>query len=150
LRRAIFALVGTAAGTTLLISLKAGLVIGQPATASAVAPLAGAAQGSAPPAGAGAGGLKDGTFTGSVVQKKWGRVQVQITVSSGRMTDVTALQTPSAHEESLHINGRAAPILRQEALAAQSAVINTVSGATFTSAGYRTSLQAALDAARRG
>jgi uncharacterized protein with FMN-binding domain len=142
LRRAILALVGTAAGTTLLISLKAGLVIGHPATASAVAPL--------DPVAGGRGGLKDGTFTGSVVQKKWGRVQVQITVSSGRMTDVTALQTPSAHEESLHINGRAAPILRQEALAAQSAVINTVSGATFTSAGYRTSLQAALDAARRG
>jgi uncharacterized protein with FMN-binding domain len=175
LRRAILALVGTAAGTTLLVSLKVGVVPGHPADAGAT--LAPPSLGASPPGGvvappparptggspgrtAGAppaapppvapAGLHTGTFTGPVAQTRFGPVQVRITVQSGRMVDAAAIQTPSAHAESVRINQRAAPALRQEALAAQSATIDTVSGATYTSKGYRTSLQAALDAARRG
>ena len=70
--------------------------------------------------------------------------------AGGRITDVAAPQLPSSHGESARINQRAAPILRREALDAQNAAIDTVSGATYTSRGYRTSLQAALDAAARG
>jgi uncharacterized protein with FMN-binding domain len=85
-----------------------------------------------------------------MVQTEYGPVQVRIVVSGGRMTDVTAIQLPNHAARSVQISGRAAPILRQEALSAQNATIDTVSGATYTSQGYRGSLQAALDAAKRG
>src|SRR5205814_1016115 len=61
---------------------------------------------------------------------------------------LAALQRPEGHGESVRINKRAGPVLRQEALTAQSAAIDTVSGATYTSQGYRTSLQGALATAR--
>jgi uncharacterized protein with FMN-binding domain len=73
---------------------------------------------------------------------------VKITLTGGALTNVDALQTPDSHRKSVSINQRATPVLRQEALKAQSADINAVSGATITSEAYRESLQAALDAAR--
>ncbi|MFG2168790.1 FMN-binding protein [Micromonospora chersina] len=88
-----------------------------------------------------------GTATGSVAQTRWGPVQVRITVSGGKITDVTAVQVPDGNHRDQEINDYAVPILRQEALAAQSARIDTVSGATVTSDGYRESLQSAIDAA---
>ncbi|MFG3579242.1 FMN-binding protein [Micromonospora chersina] len=88
-----------------------------------------------------------GTATGSVAQTRWGPVQVRITVSNGRITDVTAVQVPDGNHRDQEINDYAVPILRQAALAAQSARIDTVSGATVTSDGYRESLQSAIDAA---
>ncbi|MGW5671641.1 FMN-binding protein [Micromonospora sp. NPDC003776] len=88
-----------------------------------------------------------GTATGSVAQTRWGPVQVRITVSHGKITDVTAVQVPDGNHRDQEINDYAVPILHQEALAAQSAQIDTVSGATVTSDGYRESLQSALDAA---
>ncbi|KAB1902247.1 FMN-binding protein [Micromonospora sp. AMSO31t] len=97
----------------------------------------------------GAGG-GDGTATGSVAQTRWGPVQVKITVSGGRITDVAVLQVPDGNHRDQEINDYAVPILRQEALAAQSARIDTVSGATVTSDGYRESLQSAIDAAHLG
>jgi uncharacterized protein with FMN-binding domain len=72
-----------------------------------------------------------------------------VTIRAGRLVDVTALQLPSDRRRSEEISTEAAPILRQEALAAQGAVIDTVSGATYTSDSYAQSLQAALDAVRR-
>jgi uncharacterized protein with FMN-binding domain len=94
------------------------------------------------------GTMKDGSFTGAAIFTEWGPVEVRITVSGGRITDSVALQTPRDHSRSVAINQRAVPILRQETLQAQSASIDTVSGATVTSDGYRESLQAAIDAAR--
>jgi uncharacterized protein with FMN-binding domain len=94
-------------------------------------------------------GFHDGTYIGPTVQTRYGPVQVKIIISGARMTDVVALQLPSSHDESVRINNRAEPILRQEALAAQSATIATVSGATYTSDGYRQSLQASIDLARK-
>jgi uncharacterized protein with FMN-binding domain len=75
-------------------------------------------------------------------------VQVQITVSGGQITNVVALQTPTRDRRSVGINERATPTLASEALSAQSAQIDTVSGATYTSDSYKVSLQAAIDLAR--
>jgi uncharacterized protein with FMN-binding domain len=82
-----------------------------------------------------------------VAQTPFGPVQVQVTIAGGKITDVVALQLPSGQGHSAAIAAYAAPILRSEALTAQSAQIDLVSGATYTSQGYASSLQAALDAA---
>jgi uncharacterized protein with FMN-binding domain len=74
-------------------------------------------------------------------------VQVRIKVRAHRLVAVDALAYPSGGRRDQEISSFALPQLQQEAIAAQSAHIDTVSGATFTSDGYRRSLQAALDAA---
>jgi uncharacterized protein with FMN-binding domain len=74
-------------------------------------------------------------------------VQVRVVVSGGRLVDVEALQLPNDRSRSVRISADAGPRLRNEALQAQSANINTVSGATYTSDGYAQSLQSALDRA---
>jgi uncharacterized protein with FMN-binding domain len=81
------------------------------------------------------------------VSTRFGPVQVQITVLSGKITASTALQSPSGDSTSRSINSWALPKLEQQVLAAQSGNIDGVSGATVTSGAYRTSLQSALDAA---
>jgi len=96
---------------------------------------------------AGAAAKASGTYDGGVVQTRFGTVQVQITVKSGQITDVTALKLTDAEGRSVQISNYAAPILRDEVLQAQSANVQTVGGATVTSDAYLTSLQAALDAA---
>lgn len=90
-----------------------------------------------------------GTFLGSSVQTRYGPVQIKITYAAGRITGVVAVQLPSGRSRDAQINNFAVPILENETLAAQSANINSVSGATYTSDGYVQSLQAALDAAHR-
>jgi len=77
---------------------------------------------------------------------KYGPVQVQAVYSGGRLSNVVTLQTPTGDSHSASIAQRACPILRSEALSAQSAKIHTVSGATYTSKAYIASLQAAIDA----
>jgi len=89
-----------------------------------------------------------GNVTGPVVQTPFGDVQVRASLSNGKLVDVVALQTPSDRMRSQMIAQYAVPILRSEALASQSAQINAVSGATYTSEGYAQSLQAALDQAK--
>jgi uncharacterized protein with FMN-binding domain len=81
------------------------------------------------------------------VQTRWGPVQVRVTVKNGRITDVTAVTYPQENPKDQEINSYAIPQLRREALAAQSASIDSVSGATYTSDGYKQSLQSALDSA---
>jgi uncharacterized protein with FMN-binding domain len=98
-----------------------------------------------PTAGSSTGAAK--TYTGSVASTRWGNVQVSITVADGKITDVAVPVYPSENHKDQEINAYALPVLRQETLAAQSANIDTVSGATVTSDGYLQSLQAALDAA---
>jgi uncharacterized protein with FMN-binding domain len=85
--------------------------------------------------------------TGSVAQTRWGPVQVQLTVANGKITAVSVLQYPNGNGRDQEINAQALPILIQETLKAQSAKIDMVSGATYTSTGYETSLQSALDKA---
>ena len=87
------------------------------------------------------------TVTGDVAQTQWGPVQVALTVSAGRITDVEVVQYPSGNPKDEEINGYALPVLIQETLDAQSADIDMVSGATVTSVGYLQSLQSALDQA---
>jgi uncharacterized protein with FMN-binding domain len=86
-------------------------------------------------------------FDGSVVATRFGDVQVRLVESGGKITDVQALQLPFDRRRSLEISQFVEPILHDEALQAQSARIDTVSGATYTSEAYSTSLQAALDRA---
>ncbi|MDX6302616.1 MAG: hypothetical protein QOF53_3830 [Nocardioidaceae bacterium] len=85
-------------------------------------------------------------MVGSAYDVGYGTVQVRVTLHGRRITGVTALRLPAGGRSS-DISGYAAPRLRQEALSAQSAHIDTVSGASYTSAGYASSLQSALDRA---
>ena len=87
------------------------------------------------------------TVTGSVSRTRWGPVQVQLTVGSGKITEVTVVQYPNGNRKDQEINSYALPILTQETMDAQSANIDMVSGATVTSDGYLQSLQSALDQA---
>ncbi len=86
---------------------------------------------------------------GALVRTPYGDVEVRATVRGAQLLDVVAVHLTDANGTSRSISAAAAPVLRREALAAGSARIDTVSGATYTSAGYRASLQAALDAAAR-
>ena len=93
-------------------------------------------------------GLKDGTYTGQSTDTRWGPVQVRITVSGGRITAAEAVDYPMNNGRDQQINQYAIPQLQNETLQAQSAQIDMVSGATYTSEGYTTSLQSAIDQAR--
>jgi uncharacterized protein with FMN-binding domain len=88
-----------------------------------------------------------GMFNGGAVDTRYGPVQVQITLSAGKITAAQTLQVPQESDRDVRINTEAVPILVQETLQAQSAQIDTVSGATYTSDGYTRSLQSAIDAA---
>lgn len=87
------------------------------------------------------------TYTGDSVSTRWGPVQVAVTVADGKITDVAVPVYPSGNPRDQEINSYALPQLVQETITAQSADIDMVSGATFTSDGYRQSLQSALDQA---
>ena len=89
--------------------------------------------------------VKDGTFTGPSVYVNYGNVQVQITVVNGRITDAVAIKAPSGKND--RYTNMAVPVLKQQTLKAQSANIQGVSGASYTSYGWFTSLQGALAAA---
>lgn len=157
-----------AAGVVLVSSWQAGQHSGPQAAGgvhvvSGASGSAGGAVSSAPPAAgppthhARKGSKKPGTTTsapparrtatGAVVQTPYGNVQVKVSLLGKKITKVTAIHLTDSSSTSVEISASAAPILRQEALKAQSANIDLVSGATYTSEGYKTSLQAALDAA---
>jgi uncharacterized protein with FMN-binding domain len=91
--------------------------------------------------------VKNGTFTGSTVDTPYGPVQVSAVLSSGKLTGVNVLQVPDSGRYEDQIVADALPMLKSEALSAQSANIDIVSGATFTSQGYAQSLQSALNQA---
>jgi uncharacterized protein with FMN-binding domain len=93
---------------------------------------------------AAAGGI---TVTGSPIDTRYGTVQVQLTVAGGKITAARALQAPGSNGRDWRINAYAVPILNQQAVAAQSAHIDGVTGATATSEGYVASLQSAIDQA---
>lgn len=85
------------------------------------------------------------TITGTAVETRYGAVQVKVTFSGSTITAVDTVQSPSRDGRDVEINQRALPILEQEVLASQSASIDTVSGATYTSEGYMQSVQSAID-----
>ena len=91
-----------------------------------------------------------GTFTGADVPNRFGDVQVRVVISNGRITDVQAVQLPTDRAESAYISQQVGPWLRTEALQAQSATIDIISGATYTSQSYAQSLESALQQAHLG
>ncbi|MCX5150786.1 FMN-binding protein [Streptomyces sp. NBC_00320] len=88
-----------------------------------------------------------GTFTGDPIDTRYGTVQVAATLSQGKITSITVLQAPDRGGRDQEISSYALPRLTQEAIGAQSAHIDAVSGASYTSQGYIESLQSALDQA---
>jgi uncharacterized protein with FMN-binding domain len=90
-----------------------------------------------------------GTFTGVDVPNRFGDVQVRVIITNGRISDVQALRLPSDRAQSAYISQVAGPMLRTEALQAQSANIDIISGATYTSESYAESLNSALLQAHR-
>jgi uncharacterized protein with FMN-binding domain len=88
-----------------------------------------------------------GTFTGDAVMTRFGPVQVEITVKKGQITKSVVTQVPWNNGRDQQINSYAVPVLNSEVVQAQSASIDMVSGATFTSEGYIQSLQSAIDQA---
>lgn len=95
-----------------------------------------------------AGQYKDGSYTGPVADAYYGNVQVQAIVQGGKLADVKFLDYPQTHQTSVYINQQAMPYLTQEAIQAQSANVNIVSGATFTSQAFIQSLASALSQAK--
>ncbi len=160
-KRAIITAFLTAVGVVLLINFKTpsqqGLTAFNRQTAgggqsSGGNPSPSASSGASPPASSDTPATASPTPTtvtlaGSVISYFYGTAQVQVTLQDGQITDVTALQLPN-EGRSGWISQQVAPMLRDEVLSAQSAQINLISGATFTSEAYATSLQAALDRAR--
>lgn len=141
-RRAVLATAATVSGIVLLLSLKPASDPGSAAAAGGAAPPAAAQspQGGAQPIG-------NGTVTGDAARTQYGAVQVRLTVSGGKITKAEAVRAP-AGGQSDRITSNAVPRLNRAAVAAQSAEIDAVSGATYTSSGYKKSLQSALDKAR--
>ncbi|MFI2643651.1 FMN-binding protein [Streptomyces sp. NPDC018610] len=149
LRRVVLASAATVSGLVMLLALKPHT---PPTIAAAPAPAASSgasASGGATGAGGTSGSTGTRTVTGESVQTRWGPVQVRITLEGGRITEVTAVVYPTENPRDQEINSYALPQLRREVLAAQSADVDSVSGATYTSEGYRSSLQSALDSAGR-
>ena len=163
MRRVILAIVSTAAGLVLLLSFKthpASSLTSAPSSAIA-SPTPGASNStrtaspssSASPSGASSSSSSPSsatttkTVTGDAVQTIYGPVEVQVTVKNGKLAAVNAVEYPQESPRDEQINAYAIPALNQEALAAGSAKIDTISGATYTSGGYISSLQSALDKA---
>ncbi|MFJ9672443.1 FMN-binding protein [Streptomyces sp. NPDC101221] len=139
-RRAVLAGAATVSGIVLLLSLKPASDPGSASAAGGAAPPA-AAQ--SPQGGRGAGA---GTVTGDAAATQYGPVQVRLTVSDGKITKAEAVQAPKGGQSD-RVTADAVPRLNRAAVAAGSADIDAVSGATYTSAGYVKSLQSALDKA---
>ncbi|MFJ4893052.1 FMN-binding protein [Streptomyces sp. NPDC088788] len=143
MRRAVLATTGISSLVVLLLTLKPHQL---PATS-------GAAPRSSTPSSSGtstgtASGTATGTFTGDPVDTQYGTVQVAVTLAKGKLTAVKVLQAPDQNGRDQQIASYSLPRLTQEAIGAQSAHIDAVSGASYTSQGYIQSLQSALDQAR--
>jgi uncharacterized protein with FMN-binding domain len=161
MRRVILAICATAVGLVLLLSFKThtqsaapgtspAAALGSPspgpsgtAASTGTASTGGGTTGQTAPAGTGAAK----TVTGAAWPTIYGPVQVRVTVKAGKLSAVTAVEYPTETPRDYQINSFAIPQLNAEALAAGSAKIDTVSGATYTSGGYIGSLQNALDKA---
>lgn len=157
MKRAVTTLVGTAAALGLLFAYRPtprNLAAPHPApTGTPSSTPSGAAAAPSPastPSPSPTPHGSTGTFTGADVSTPYGDVQVRLIVANGRVTDVKALQLPSDAARSQLISQYAGPQLRSEAIQAQSAQIDVVSGATFTSEAYAQSLSDGLHKAGLG
>jgi uncharacterized protein with FMN-binding domain len=159
-RKAALTTVSTVAGVVLLLSLKphvnatTAVAAQQPSPSSAASSPSASSASSSPSSGSSSPSTSHttsagptGTYTGDTINTRYGPVQLAVTLSKGKITAVKALQTPSADGRSQQIASYSVPQLTDETLQAQSAQIDAVSGATYTSDGYVQSLQSALDKA---
>jgi uncharacterized protein with FMN-binding domain len=162
MRRVVLALGGTVAGLVMLLSFRshtastasAGVTAGSGGTGTSPGSSGAAGSGSSAASGAAAAsapvsaGSGTGTaVTGDAIATPYGPTQVQVTLNAGKIVKVTVLQHTDDGINSQMIDGHALPLLNNETLTAQSAKIDAVSGASYTSAGYIKSLQSALDKA---
>src|SRR3954469_5837005 len=138
MRRAALAILSTIAGLVLLLTFKTS-----PASVDSTA----APRGAISPGGSGSTSSSSTTVTGDAADTRYGPVQVRITMSNGAVTAVEATEYPTHDRRDQEINSYAIPQLNEEATSARSADIDMVSGATYTSEGYISSLQSALDKA---
>jgi uncharacterized protein with FMN-binding domain len=156
MRRVILATAGTAAALALLLSLKTRAPAGLPQAPAAQnvpshSPRPAAGKSHPAPAGSsgpGHPGSVTASVAGSVTQTIYGPVQVSITVKNGKIAAVRVPVFPDGTPHDQQVNSYALPQLVQETIAADSASISAVSGATYTSQGYISSLQNAIDKAR--
>ena len=152
MRRAVLTLGGTAAGLAALLSFKThSLAAADPAASTPATPAVSA--GTSQPMASGTGSSSASparTVTGAAASTPYGPMQVRLTLSGAKITKVTVVQRTNDGTESNQIDGNAIPTLTRETLAAQSARIDAVSGASYTSSGYVRSLQSALDQAGSG
>lgn len=100
------------------------------------------------PTGTTSGQYKDGTYTGPVEDAFYGNLQVSATISGGKLVEVTFLQVPDAPGNTQAVNAKSSPLLKSEAIAAQSAKVDIVSGATQSSEAFQQSLGGALSQAQ--
>jgi uncharacterized protein with FMN-binding domain len=138
MRRTALITLSTAGGIVLLLALKPH---------QSAPPVLAAHQPSATPSRHPSQGTSNGTFTGDAIDTQYGPVQLAVTIEKGRLTAVKVLQVPRESGRDEEIAAYAVPRLTQEAMGAQSAHIDAVSGASYTSEGYIQSLQSALDQA---
>jgi uncharacterized protein with FMN-binding domain len=137
---AVLAITPPQLSTTSSINIAGGSAIGMTGTSSSASASASvtATKTTAPVTST----IKDGTFTGPSVNVNYGNVQVKITVVNGRITDAVAVKAPTGKND--RYTNMSVPVLKQQTLKAQSANIQGVSGASYTSYGWFTSLQGAL------
>ena len=142
MRRIVIGLMSTLSGLVLLFSYHTS-------TNSGTAVASGGTSGGTTSGGTSGGTASgsSGTYTGDAVMTRWGVVQVEITVENGKITKSEAVQYPTENHRDQEINAYAVPALNDEAVQAQSANIDAISGATVTSGGYIQSLQSAVDQA---
>ena len=134
MKRAALALAGTAVGLTAVLTYT-------------TPPVQALTAGNAAQTGTTTGtvGAATRTLIGTVAQTRWGPVQVSVVLTGSSVTQVQVLQSPSGNGRDAEIGAYALPLLKAQTLQLQSADVDVVSGATYTSEGYRTSLQSALD-----
>ena len=151
MRRTVLTAGGTALGVLLLLAAKPHHTAAVAVPAVTAPEQDSTGSGSSPGASSTGGTTRSTgvrTITGGAVNTVWGPVQVKVTLNGSKITAVDVVQEPDGNPRDQEINAQAIPILTQEALAAQSAKIDAVSGASYTSEGYIGSLQSALDAAK--
>lgn len=98
---------------------------------------------------ASSGQYKDGTYTGISANAYYGNIQIEAVINGGKLADVQFLDYPRDRRTSIRINNQAMPFLKQEAIHAQSANVDTVSGASDSSGAFRQSLASALSQAKK-
>ncbi|MGB3375407.1 MAG: FMN-binding protein [Microbacterium sp.] len=162
MKKIVYAVLATLSGLVLLFSYRTSLEVvpptdtarvpasAEPGSSPAKIPSSGSTLGATEPTptpSSRTSGLNGGSYTGASVDTPYGPVKVQITVAGGGISDVQVVDYPQSSGRDQQINQFAIPQLVSETLSAQTSRIDMVSGATYTSTGYRTSLQSAIDQA---